>query len=238
MKRLLKGLAAALITAALCVPVCSYAGYEQVTAQIPVNLGYTDTTDKKTVEPITVVLQEKDNAPMPAEATAEGYKKTFTTGAEDNFINIAYSRPGIYWYDLKQEMTDTTRNHYDKQVFRVRVIIKNAEEEGKLVPEVAFFVDGNGAKQDGMFRNDYDRSSSGGGGGGSSHSGGSTTAGPGVTEITDPEVPTTTILPFDIPLALPQTGTLWWLVPIFAAAGIVLFVGGVVKNRKKDEEEL
>lgn len=83
----------------------------------------------------------------------------------------------------------------------------------------------------------YSDSSSGGGGGGSHSGGGSTTGGPGVTEIADPEVPTTTILPFDIPLALPQTGTLWWLVPILALAGIMMFVVGFVKGRRNSEDE-
>lgn len=80
-------------------------------------------------------------------------------------------------------------------------------------------------------------SSGGGGGGGSSSGGGSTSGGPGAVVIQDSEVPTATILPFDIPLALPQTGTLWWLVPILAIAGIVMFFGGVLKSRKKNEGE-
>lgn len=82
-------------------------------------------------------------------------------------------------------------------------------------------------------------SGSGGGGGGSSSgpSGGSTTGGPGATVIPDAPVPTTTILPFDVPLALPQTGTLWWLVPILATAGIGMCLGGMVKRRKNKEDE-
>lgn len=82
-------------------------------------------------------------------------------------------------------------------------------------------------------------STGGGGVGGSSSSGGggSSSGGPGAAEISDSDTPLATILPFDIPLALPQTGTLWWLVPILAIAGIVMFVGGTVKNRRKDEEE-
>lgn len=77
-------------------------------------------------------------------------------------------------------------------------------------------------------------SGSGNGGGGSSSgpSGGSTTGGPGATVIPDADVPTTIILPFDVPLVLPQTGTLWWMVPILAIAGIVMFFGGMVKRRK------
>lgn len=78
----------------------------------------------------------------------------------------------------------------------------------------------------------------GGGSGGSSGgpSGGTPSGGPGVTEIPDSEVPTTEILPFDIPLALPQTGTLWWLVPILVIVGIAVFLGGMIKNRRKSDE--
>ncbi len=80
---------------------------------------------------------------------------------------------------------------------------------------------------------------SGGGGGGSSSgpSGGSTTDGPGAIVIPDSEVPTATIMPFDIPLVLPQTGTLWWLVPILAIAGAGIFFGGMVKGRKKEKRK-
>ncbi len=75
------------------------------------------------------------------------------------------------------------------------------------------------------------------GGGGSSDPTPTPGGGPGVT-IDEGDVPTTTILPFDVPLALPQTGTLWWLVPVLAIAGIMIFLGGVIKGRKsKDDEE-
>ncbi len=72
-------------------------------------------------------------------------------------------------------------------------------------------------------RND---SSGGGGGGGGGSSGG----GPG-------ESTTEIILPFEIPLALPQTGTLWWLVPILAIAGGILMIGGRKKQKENEHSE-
>lgn len=81
---------------------------------------------------------------------------------------------------------------------------------------------------------EFNDSPSGGGGssggpGGPEGSGSS--GGPGVSE-------TTTILPFEIPLAaLPQTGTLWWLVPILAALGIAIFFVGMLRGRKNKEDE-
>ncbi len=72
-----------------------------------------------------------------------------------------------------------------------------------------------------------------GGGGGPSDGGESTGSGPGLSE-------TTTILPLEIRLTdlLPQTGTLWWLVPILAIAGIMIFLGGMIRERKKDKNEI
>ncbi len=77
---------------------------------------------------------------------------------------------------------------------------------------------------------EFNDSSSGGGGGGGG-GGGTPGGGPG-----SPSTPTTTILPFDVPLALPQTGTLWWLVPILAIGGIGMFLIGM-KRRKENEDE-
>lgn len=58
--------------------------------------------------------------------------------------------------------------------------------------------------------------------------------------ITDDDVPYGVLDIGDelIPLGLlPATGTLWWLVPILAAAGIFLFIFGVYRNRKFDGNE-
>lgn len=51
--------------------------------------------------------------------------------------------------------------------------------------------------------------------------------GPGI-DIPDPEVPLT---------GLPQTGQLWWPVPVLAFAGLVLFLGGWASGRRKDGAE-
>lgn len=68
------------------------------------------------------------------------------------------------------------------------------------------------------------------------------------TDITDPDVPLedkpteddgTDILDEDIPLAnLPQTGQLWWPVPILTMAGLLLLILGVARRRRSawDEE--
>lgn len=68
------------------------------------------------------------------------------------------------------------------------------------------------------------------------------------TDITDPDVPLedkptedddTDIFDEDVPLAdLPQTGQLWWPVPLLALAGMILLILGVAQRRRSawDEE--
>lgn len=53
-----------------------------------------------------------------------------------------------------------------------------------------------------------------------------------------PDEPEIEILEEDVPLTnLPQTGLLWWPVPVMAAAGIVLVIFGVRSNRKAERDE-
>lgn len=68
------------------------------------------------------------------------------------------------------------------------------------------------------------------------------------TDITDPDIPLddkpteddgTDIMDEDVPLAnLPQTGQLWWPVPILTMAGLLLLILGVARRRRSawDEE--
>ncbi len=77
--------------------------------------------------------------------------------------------------------------------------------------------------------------SSGGSDDGGSEDGTTVNTG-GFFEQPEPEV--RIIEPFPLPLArlLPQTGTLWPMVPMLGIAGILLLLGGRIRNRKKDEE--
>ena len=50
------------------------------------------------------------------------------------------------------------------------------------------------------------------------------------------EIKKTTTPPPDNPPDVPQTGQLWWPVPILAAAGIFLLILGLRKNRRAAEE--
>ncbi len=78
------------------------------------------------------------------------------------------------------------------------------------------------------------RGGGGGGGGNGGGGGGTPSGGPG----SSPSTPTQTILPFDPPLALPQTGTLWWLVPILAIGGIGMFLIGMKRRKENEDEEI
>lgn len=64
-----------------------------------------------------------------------------------------------------------------------------------------------------------------------------------VTELEDGDTPLgglptyDTILPGDVPLGfLPQTGQLWWPVPILAALGLILFAAGWARERSGEED--
>lgn len=84
----------------------------------------------------------------------------------------------------------------------------------------------------------------GGSGGGGSSSGGGPGAVPSLTEIFGEDTPLadmqgTDILEEAVPAAnwplLPQTGQLWWPVPVLAGAGMLTFIMGWILRRKEHE---
>lgn len=79
---------------------------------------------------------------------------------------------------------------------------------------------------------DHGGSSQGGSDGGASITDSQVPLGPGMTQAA-PEGELTEILPEDVPMArLPQTGQLWWPVPVMAAAGVFLLAAGILRRRK------
>ena len=241
MKKILKGALAALLTIALTIPMFSVAAVAEETpsVEIPVTIHLSGSVPS-TKEDLAVVLTAADAAcPMPESAVDGVYKMTVTGAVTQNMAPITFSKVGIHHYTIHQEPGTKTKGNYDRTVYDMTIYVTNAETGG-LETTVVMHLDGVETKPGKVeFTNSYRSSGGGGGGGGSTPTpgGGTPSGGPGVTEIAEGEVPTTTILPFDIPLALPQTGTLWWLVPILAAAGAVMFVGGMMKNRKNREDD-
>ena len=240
MKKLIKGTISILLTMALSMPVFSMAACAEdvPVVEVPVTIGIS--SSYKPTEDYKVVLKAVDaDCPMPEGSTDGTYTMTVSGAKTQNLGKIAFPKLGIYHYTIHQEKGTHSRGTYDSTVYKMTVSVTNAANGGLEATTIVYVNNVNEKSGSASFSNSYTKSSGGGGGGGSSSSsGGATTVGgPGVTEIADPEVPTTTILPFDIPLALPQTGTLWWLVPILALAGIMMFVVGFVKGRRNSEDE-
>ena len=240
MKKILKGALAALLTIALTIPMFSMAAVagETPSVEIPVTI-HLNGSVPSTKEDLVVVLTAADAAcPMPESAVDGVYKMTVTGAVTQNMAPITFSKVGIHHYTIHQEPGKKTKGNYDGAVYDMTIYVTNAETGG-LETTVVLHLDGVEAKPGKVeFTNSYRSSGGGGGGGGSTGGGGGTPGGgPGTTTITEAETPTTTILPFDVPLALPQTGTLWWLVPILAVAGIVMFLVGIAKGRKKTEDD-
>ncbi len=238
MKKILKGALSILLTVALTIPVFSMPAFAGGTPSVQIPVTVTLTGSKpSTPEALNVVLKPVDTAsPMP-EGTADGfYKLTITGGGTQNMAPIVFDKVGIHEYTIHQEPGTHYRGTYDQKVYDMTIFVTN-KETGGLETTVVLRLDGAEAKPGKIeFVNRY-RSSGGGDGGGSpSGSGGNPGGGPGTT-IENSDVPTATILPFDVPLALPQTGTLWWLVPILAIAGIMIFLCGTIKSRKQNGDE-
>ncbi len=242
MKKLLKGALSILMTVALTVPMFSMAAFaaqEPVKLELPVTIELTGSVSTA-AEDLTVVLAAKDAlSPMP-EGSADGKYSMIMTGSAGqklvtkNFPAMTYEKVGIHDYTIHQEPGVKTKGTYDKSIYYVTVTVTNAEN-GELATTVAVHKDTMDAQPkpgEIKFTNHY---RSGGGGGGNGGGGGGTPSGGGPGA---PSTPTETILPFDVPLALPQTGTLWWLVPILAIGGIGMFLIGMKRRKENEDEEI
>lgn len=244
MKKFLKGALSVLMTMALTIPMFSMAAFAQepVTVEIPVTIELKGKVPS-TPEDLAVVLtaQEKGN-PMP-EGSADGtYTMTVAGSVTQNFPSITYNSTGIYYYSIYQEAGTHKKGTYDESKYFIEVMVTNAENADALEASLLVFAGSDKtAPKCGeiKFTNSYKSSGGGGGGGGSTGGGGGTpSGGPGVTTISEGEPPLATILPFDIPLALPQTGTLWWLVVVLAVAGAGMFLGGMIRNKKHEDDDI
>ncbi len=238
MKKILKGALSVLLTVALTVPVfCMVSSAKEApTVKIPVTITLTG-SKPSAAETLTVVMTPEDAAsPMP-EGTVDGIYKLATTGAGNyEMAPMTFNKVGIHDYTIRQEAGSHKRGTYDARIYDMTVFVTN-KETGGLETTVVMHLDGVEAKPGKVeFTNSYKSSGGGDSGGSPSGGGGNPGGGPG-TAIENSNVPTATILPFDVPLALPQTGTLWWLVPVLAIAGLVMFFVGMIKKRQNHENE-
>lgn len=246
MKKFFKGALSFLMTMALTIPVFSMTAFAQeaATLEIPITIELTGKVPS-TPENLAVVLTAKETGnPMPEGAADGTYTMTVAGSVTQNFPMITYTRTGIYHYTIHQEKGTNTKGTYDTNQYYITVSVTNVENGADALAAAFVVHAGTDETQpksgEIKFANSY-KSSGGGGGGGNSGGGGGGNpgGGPGVTTtIEDGEPPLTTILPFDVPLALPQTGTLWWLAAALAAVGGVLFLGGFIKNRKQEDDDI
>lgn len=225
------------VLAVLMISTVSFAAVPTCTVSIPVEVKVNvkrgsvpaETQYKLELEAVT------PGAPMP-EVTELTINKD---GEKTSFGPITYTIPEDYKYTVKQKFEETNYFTFDTAEYTVTVRVLNDENGGIY----AVFWVGDTQSTDKpteiAFTNTYYKPGGGGGSNGPSGDSGTPTTGggPGTATITDAGTPTSTILPFDVPLALPQTGTLWWLVPILAIVGIGIFFGGMMKSRRTDEDE-
>lgn len=243
MKKILRNAGSILLIAMMSILVFSTAALaaEAKSVKLPVTMKLSS-YHPSTPEELVLILTAKDETcPMP-EGTVDGvYKMTVSGEGVKEFPEIVFPKVGIYEYTIHQEKGTHSRGTYDETVYNVTIFVTNTED-GELATTIVSYVDGVAEKQNEMvFSNSYRKSSSGGGGGSSSKP--------------DPTQPTTSITDNDTPLndgniitdiidsipplaTLPQTGTLWWLVPVLACAGVLMFLTGLFRSRngRNDEE--
>lgn len=216
---------------------------EAATLEIPITIELKGKVPSTPEDLVVVLTAQEKSSPMPAGTVDGKYTMTVAGSVTQNFPAITYDRTGIYYYSIYQEQGTNKKGTYDQNKYLVEVMVTNAENADALEASLLVYAGSDKtAPKSGeiKFTNSYKSSGGGGGGGGGStpSPGSDPNGGPGVTTIDEGEPPLTTILPIDIPLALPQTGTLWWLVVVLAVAGAGIFLGGMIRNKKHEDDDI
>lgn len=235
MKKILRNAGSIILMAVLSILVFSTVALaaEAPSIKIPVTMKLSKYKPYNPEE-LVVVLTAKDAAsPMPAEAVDGVYRMTVSGEGVKEFPEITYPKVGIHEYTIHQEPGTHKRGTYDETVYNVTVYVTNAENGG-LETTTLIYIDGVEEKQGEIsFMNSYRRPP---------EDDDPKPTKP-TTEITDDDIPKDSgildIIDELIPLGpLPQTGTLWWLVPVLGVAGVTMFLTGLYKNRScgRDDE--
>ncbi len=235
------------VLAAFMIPTMAFAA-ESCTVTIPATVSVSGSSIPSGTVYTLVMEAVTEAAPMPEETTV-----SITGAGTVSFGPITYTVPGDYQYKIYQNSAAVNRFTYDSSEYTVTVRILN-DGNGSLVSEVwAVSSADPTTKPDTIsFANTYSKASSGG----SSHSGGSSSggssssgstagsnSGPGVSSSGSGDSsgdPGTSgeLTPIGgdpgILGALPQTGTLWWIVPILVIAGVLLLTVGFKSRRRED----
>lgn len=216
------------------IPLKAFA-MESVTAEIPFIIDST---------PGTVVIEAVGDEPLPA--------VTVVSDVLLGEFEIAYTEPGNYYYHVYQNPGDKQEYLYDESIYNVLVSVFTDEYE-KLYAVVTLGIDGNPEKPemvefaniiDPLWPGYHDPSddrpddwqdatqttttttgdvSPDNAGNTTGSSNGSVSGSSGTADG-------------GIPPKLPQTGQLWWPVPVMIGFGILLILLGIMTSRKSRED--
>ncbi|MBQ5959068.1 MAG: hypothetical protein IJL53_00235 [Firmicutes bacterium] len=149
--------------------------------------------------------------PDPGEATYDPSTGSLTITVQGagsyEFGWMYYGKNDIgntYQYDVYEVKGDAANYEYDTQIYTMTIEVTYDETAGEIKLDVKY-TDKNGNEVDTIkFTNIYDEPS-----------------------VTPPPTPPTP------PTPIPDTGQLWWPVPLLAAAGLALVAFGLIRNRRE-----
>lgn len=182
---------------------------------------------------------------MPEGSTDGVYNLKIAAAGQYTLGPIAFPNMGIYQYTIRQTAGTNAKGQYDSNLYRMIIYVTNAQTGGRETTVVVYQESGyceirkhriyqqlyrrwrkqrwrwrRWRKQQRFHHQLWSRR---------------------IIDEAPPLSPMDTltgIMEGEIPLAaLPKTGTLWWLVPLLALGGIVMFGAGVYKSRRNRHEE-
>ena len=168
-----------------------------------------------TLEAVSSSVGNWEMMPMPA-GSADGKKSLTVYGAgEYEFGDIVFTVPGTYTYRITEQQTNVSGYTYDTSVYTVSYVVKDDAGSPTGMSLTRTITKSGRAVTKAEFINTYTPGTVV-----------TPTPRPGTTATPTPGTTTTTRY-------LPQTGQLWWPVPMLLAAGLLLILFGVVRKRKE-----
>ena len=153
--------------------------------------------------------------PMPA-GTVDGKKSLTVYGAgEYEFGDIVFTVPGTYTYRIIEQQTNVAGYTYDTSVYTISYLVRDDASSPTGMSLTRTITKSGSPVTRAEFVNTYNPGTVV-----------TPTPRPGTTATPTPGTTTTTRY-------LPQTGQLWWPVPMLLAAGLLLILFGVVRKRKE-----
>lgn len=139
------------------LPVKAEAASQKTVAKIPVSQTFeikNQAPDGLNREFQYIMTCEETKVPMPEETSEGAY--TFTLKDNDKkVIEIAYEHAGVYYYNLKQQVSDKKdKFSYDETNYKVAVYVTNADNGGLDTQVVVKNPDGT-KSEEAYFHNSY-----------------------------------------------------------------------------------